>query len=97
MPIFLEYGIDRQKLLKMRHWEIRQIISNYYCHRAKNLLALSDAIALGSGSLTEESAKQIADNLRKVAKIEPEKTPVPTIDNASNNWLSGLATFASVY
>lgn len=91
LPIFYSFGISRLELLKMRHWEVIEIISGHYKHRARLVLDLTDAVALGAGWGDAESKEQMQRNLVDKAGFPRRKTKVSK-KFTGKSWTSDLMT-----
>lgn len=86
MPQFWECGFSRQDVLKMKHWEVELFRKMYPRKQARDLLALTDALVLGTGWAETDTIKKITDRLMIQAGYKKKVV--------AHNWLSELQFFA---
>ena len=59
-------NISREKLLSMPHWEVLAILHSVNRYMAQYELSISEAVALGSGTLSDEFQREkILNSLKK--------------------------------
>ena len=89
LAIFKALGFSRDDVLSMPHWEVVESIEGFYRIQAQEMLGISEAVALGSGTIAEDDARdKLVEKLMIRAGFKKEKV--------SGNWMSGLQKFAGV-
>ena len=61
--------MTRKDILELRHWEVVEILESYSRQKASSVLSYADAVALGSGTISDSHDRQkIIDDYQDRAK-----------------------------
>lgn len=92
-----DLNISRQVALNMPHWEVLFLVEGYYAIQAQKILAFTDAVALGSGTISDENARKnlVASLVEKCGldggkkkKVKDKSTPFTA---GLEEWIGGGA------
>jgi hypothetical protein len=89
LPVFYKMGISRKQLLSMPHWEVMNALAGHYKHRARDILDMTDAVALGSGFGEPEEKENARNMIVGRAGFPRIKTKVPK-KFTGKSWTSDL-------